>query len=43
MAIGILALIIGGILSAISASGIREVEPPKRTEKRIDYPFPKEI
>ena len=43
MNIGILAFIVSVILLCISAMGISKVEPPKRTEKRIEYPFPKEI
>ena len=43
MAIGILALAIGSICIWISSIGISEVEPPKKSEKMVRYPYPKEI
>ena len=43
MAIGILAFTVSIILFGISAMGIKNVEPPKRVEKAVKYPFPTEL
>ena len=43
MAIGILALTIGAIFTAISFAGIRSVECPAREERKVNFPYPKEI
>ena len=43
MAIGILALTIGAIFTAISFAGISNVEHPAQEERKVNYPFPKEI
>lgn len=43
MSIGILALAIGVVLIAVSAMGIGNVDKPVKEDRRIEYPFPKEI
>ena len=43
MAIGFIALVIGAICIAISSAGIGKVEHPAQMERKINFPYPKEI
>ena len=43
MGIGIFALICAAIMSPIALLGIKYNRPPERKEKRIRYPYPKEL
>ena len=43
MNIGIFALIMAALMSPIAVIGIKYNEPPKREEKKIRYPYPREL
>lgn len=43
MNIGTFAVIISVLMSPIAIAGIWYNEPPKKQEKKIKYPYPKEL
>ena len=43
MNIGTFALLCAALMSPIAIIGIRYNEPPKKQEKKIKYPYPKEL
>ena len=43
MNIGVFALIMAALMSPIAVIGIKYNEPPKREEKKIRYPYPREL
>lgn len=43
MAIGILALVFGAVSFGIGCAGIGKAEPIRQEEKKIVYPYPREI